>query len=126
MHESVISVKSTAELIDVVTRNKDHKLCLVIQTDVPDLVVECLDLINRQDQRDSELAWNEKFTFKEGLKYLVTSVRSDGEIIPIFLKKHPVGILPGPDFVKVVVDGLYCKVDGLASALIKQAKEGLV
>lgn len=56
MHESVISVKSTAELIDVVTRNKDHKLCLVIQTDVPDLVVECLGLINRNDQRERRRA----------------------------------------------------------------------
>lgn len=115
----VISAKSTADALNAilgVLQDGDHP---VIQTDCPELVQELLLAVNRG--YSTGIDWNEKNTLAEGLKALRLSLqwKASDAMIPVFLKKHPVGILPAP-FVKIQIEQLYCKIDGLASELIAQ------
>ena len=118
----MITCKSTAELFKAIRQTLEAGNTPVIQTNVPEIVFEVLKTLKGYPRYCP--VWNEKATLAQGLRHLRMSVEfPDSDIIPVFLAKHPVGQLSKP-FVRIVADGLYCKLDGLASELVNAKKVG--
>ena len=118
----MINCKSTAELFKAIRQTLESGSTPVIQTNVPEIVFEVLKTLKGYPRYCP--VWNEKATLAQGLRLLRMSVEfPDSDIIPVFLAKHPVGQLSKP-FVRIVADGLYCKLDGLASELVNANKVG--
>lgn len=118
----MINCKSTAELFKAIRQTLESGSTPVIQTNVPEIVFEVLKTLKGYPRYCP--VWNEKATLAQGLRLLRMSVEfPDSDIIPAFLAKHPVGQLSKP-FVRIVADGLYCKMDGLASELVNAKKVG--
>lgn len=118
----MINCKSTAELFKAIRQTLESGSTPVIQTNVPEIVFEVLKTLKGYPRYCP--VWNEKATLAQGLRLLRMSVEfPDSDIIPVFLAKHPVGQLSKP-FVRIVADGLYCKMDGLALELVNAKKVG--